>query len=250
MLFLSVLIIPKQHVAVNRSGQENRKFSGSAFPASMETVISRRCVFRICPEAAVPLLRTAAVSGLIHADDPEAGVVGNRRRLPAFAFLFCAAACPGRLPGTAFHHHDGFTAFRIPGKGEWSGSPLPAVSPHVDRAAGRRGFRICVNRCRSVFFSAVEIRILRHMSGGNHRTTLCDEKKGALCFVAEFPPGTSGRVKAPPGRQPLLFPPVQGRADFFAASAGKSDRHCAGSGSLRQASMRAVIVFSGGFRRG
>lgn len=232
------------------AGKKIESFPVLLFPAPTETVISRRGVFRICPEAAVPLLRTAAVSGLIHADDPEAGVVGNRRRLPAFAFLFCAAACPGRLPGTAFHRHDGFTAFRIPGKGEWSGSPLPAVSPHVDRAAGRRGFRICVNRCRSVFFFAVEIRILRHMSGGNHRTTLCDEKKGALCFVAEFPPGTSGRVKAPPGRQPLLFPPVQGRADFFAASAGKSDRHCAGYGSLRQASMRAVIVFSGGFRRG
>ena len=123
--------------------------------------------------------------------------------------------------------------------------PHMSIAPQAARVFGYASTGVV-----PFFFSAVEIRILRHISGGNHRTTLCDEKKGALCFVAEFPPGTSGRVKAPPGRQPLLFPPVQGRADFFAASAGKSDRHCAGSGPLRQASMRAVSVFSGGFRRG
>ena len=131
------------------AGKKIESFPVLLFPVSMETVISRRGVFRICPEAAVPLLRTAAVSGLIHADDPEADVVGNRRRLPAFAFLFCAAACPGRLPGTAFHRHDGFTAFRIPGKGDWSGSPLPAVSPKVNASTCTCGLFVSIHCCQS-----------------------------------------------------------------------------------------------------
>lgn len=88
--------------------------------------------------------------------------------------------------------------------------PHMSIAPQAARVFGYASTGVV-----PFFFSAVEIRILRHMSGGNHRTTLCDEKKGALRFVAEFPPGTSGRVKAPPGRQPLLFPPVQGRSRLF-----------------------------------
>ena len=113
-------------------------------------------------------------SRLFFAYHTEADVGISDRRFACFVLLFRSATGSEGFPRTSFDRFGVILSV--------CGSPLPNIAPHVNCTTSRECFWICVDRCCSIIFSTVEIRIFGHVSGSELPFDFCRETVSGVAY--------------------------------------------------------------------